>query len=65
MLNFRVLTVGFRNKFIVYEKFSEINFCYYEKFSEKYNFSERFSPLPCEESRVCYKIVGVSEIILN
>jgi hypothetical protein len=49
----------------VYEKFSEINFCYYEKFSEKFNFSERFSPLPCEESRVCYKIVGVSEIILN
>jgi hypothetical protein len=34
-------------------------------FSEKFYFSERFSPLTREESRVCYKIVGVSEIILN
>jgi hypothetical protein len=32
------------------EKFSEINFCYLSKFSEKYNFSERISPEPREEN---------------
>jgi hypothetical protein len=46
----------------VQEKYSEINFYYSEKFSEKYNYSERVSPLPSEESRVCCKIVGVSNI---
>jgi hypothetical protein len=38
---------------------------YIEKCFEKYNFSERFSPLPRKENRVCYKIVDVSEIILK
>jgi hypothetical protein len=47
------------------EKFSEINFCYLYKFSEKYNSSERISPETREENVLWSKIVGASEKFLK
>jgi hypothetical protein len=32
-----------------------------KKNSEKYNFSERVSPEPLEESRLCFQTVEISE----